>query len=276
MKNLSLGSKATLWVAVVAGLFAGTLPCFASQDFERGVSLYSKGQYQAAADAFVDAACAEPKNYAPHYALGSTYMNLGKSGLAVTEYELCLEMYPDAKTKELCKVALRTLSGSVPTKADSAEQAGRSKLSQSLADVGHKRVELQAQAAERQKNQITHAAQEYAVRVKENAKLKIEQLKENSSWFGFDLAGERVGILPYGVEESVTNAANAQAERAIEKAHEKVKAINPSGASDVTDGLRSQLYSNSGVRLKPLGTNVYVRNYESSGKSVATSGASLK
>ncbi len=278
MKNLNLGSKAILWVAVVAGLFSGNLPCFASQSFDKGISLYTNGQYQAAVDAFIEAACDEPASFAPHYALGNSYVKLGKGEQAASEYEICLEKFPDAKTKARCKAALRALSGSVPVKATGpSEEAGRIRLDGALTNIGLKRVELNSQATERKKNEITQNAQKYADRIKENAKATVEQLRENSSWYAWSWDKcDRVPILPPGVEQSIMAGADARAEKAVERAQERVKEIKPSGASDVTDGLRSQLYSNSGVRLKPQGTNIYVRNYEATGKSVATSGGSLK
>jgi tetratricopeptide (TPR) repeat protein len=271
-------AQKTLMVAVIAGLFAGTLPALAVNDFQRGNDLYAKGQFQAAVDAYVDAICAAPKSYIPHYQLANTYMKLGRLGEAQTEYEMCLEMYPDAKTRAHTKKALQYITGSERGKAAVQDQVNPSKLDQQLAAEAARMQIDDMRALEQKKTAIEKSGAKQADAIKAGAKAQIEQMKLNSTWWAMSRdANDRVGVIAPEVEHAVLERADAQAAKVVEKAQEKAKALTPANAADVAEGLRTQIYNrgNSNVRLSPVGTNVYVRNYQSSGK-VASSGEKTK
>ncbi|MDZ4834884.1 MAG: hypothetical protein SGJ27_13985 [Candidatus Melainabacteria bacterium] len=257
--------QTALMMAVISGLCIGA-PAFAATDFDRGSDLYAKGQFQAASDAFIDAICKNPKAYPAHYALANSYMKLGKSGEAQTEYEMCLEMYPDQKTKSNCQKALLYLNGSTKALAIPASGDGSGQLGSKLAAEGERRA-AQAQAvADRQKASIEKNAQKSAERYKDHAKAQIESMKANSSWWTLDReAGTMVPVIG-GAEQAAIEMGDKLAEHAVNSAKTKAASVQPSlGTTDATDGLRSQLNASghSSVRLSPVGTNVYVRNYES-------------
>lgn len=243
----------------------GVLPAFAASEFQKGSDLYSKGQFQAAADTFVDAICAHPDSYAAHYALANTFMKLGKMDQAQTEYEMALELYPDKTTKSNIQRALAYLNGSTMSAVVGARHDDR--LDAMLANEGQRRAEKAQAAVEAQKAQLERNAQRAAERYKENAKAQVEAMKENSTWWCIDRnQGKMVPVIPAGVAESVLETAEKQAEHAVSSAKAKAESLKPSlGTTDVTDGLRSQINGSgvSGIRLSPRGTNIYVRNYES-------------
>ena len=272
-------AQTTLMVAVFAGLCAGTLPALAVTDFERGNELYAKGQYKAAADAYVDAVCASPKSYVPHYQLANTYLKMGRLAEAQTEYEMCLEMYPDARTKANTKKALAYITGSPRGKAavmDSQESAIQ--LDANLAAAAEKMAAAGNAKVNQQRKAIEEAGVRKAEQIKAESKAQIEQMKLNAPTFGVDRETlDRVGIIPWETQQAITERAQANAQKAAEMAAEKAKSLPESNAADTADGLRSQIYNRggSGVRLSPIGTNVYVRNYQSEGK-VADSGNGTK
>lgn len=260
----------------IAGLFAGTLPAFAVTDFERGNELYAKGQYHAAVDAYVDAICATPKSYVPHYQLANTYMKLGRLSEAQTEYEMVLEMYPDARTKSLTRKALHYITGSA--KGNAAVQDHDTPEHQRVLDARlaaeKERLAIADKArADEKAKAIQDAAAKHADQIKANAKAQIEQMKQNSSWWAMNgELNDRVGVIPAEVSHDVMERAEAAAEKVKEQAKAKAQAVTPANTADIAEGLRSQIYmrGNSNVRLSPVGTNVYVRNYQTT-KKVATS-----
>lgn len=256
--------QATLMIAVISGLCMGVLPASAASEFQKGSELYAKGQFLAASDVFVDAICAHPDQYAPHYALGNTYMKLGKMDQAQTEYEMCLELYPDKVTKANCQRALNYLHGSTQLAGQTSRHDDR--LDAMLANEGQQRAQKAQAAIEAQRATLERNAQRAAERIKANAKAEVEAMKENSAWWTINrYQGKLVPIIPPGTEESIMDSAQRQGEHAIETAKAKGEALKPSlGTTDVTDGLRSQINGSgvSGIRLSPVGTNIYVRNYE--------------
>jgi len=267
----------TLVVAVAAILAGG--PALAASDFERGNELYAKGQFQAACDAYIDSICAKPKYYPAHYQMGNALMKLGKFADAQTEYEMTLEMYPDAATKANCKKALKFLTGTAIGKAAVTPEAGENQLNQKLAIEGERRAQQDALRVERDKLAIEKAGKDQAAQIKNAAKAQLEAVKQNSNCWVMDREkNDRVPMIHPEVEYQIMTRADAQAAKAIEKANAKAKAETSSGATDVTDGLRSQIYQqgNSNVRLSPVGTNVYVRNYQSMGKEVASTNNGVK
>ena len=267
--------------ALVAGLCAGTLPALALTDFQRGNELYAKGQYQAAVDAYVDAICATPKSYIPHYQLGNTYLKLGRLQEAQTEYEMCLEMYPDATTKAHTRKALAYITGSPRGKAAvvPSSEDNLVKLDQDLALAADRMLRADKNRIDRHRLAIEKAGVRESERIKANAKAQLEELRANSPTYGVDWEkDDRVGMLPLEFEQAMHERTEANVKKAIELANEKAKSLPESRAADTADGLRSQIYNrgNSNVRLSPVGTNVYVRNYQTSGKEVADKGNSVK
>ncbi len=257
--------RTALMTAVISGLLLGVLPASAASEFQKASDLYSKGQFQAAADAYIDAICAHPDSYAAHYALANTYMKLGKMDQAQTEYEMARDLYPDKTTKANISRALAYLNGTSISTIVGARHDDR--LDAMLANEGQRRAEKAQAAVEAQKAQLERNAQRAAERYKENAKAQVEAMKENSTWWCIDRnQGTMIPVIPPGVEENVLETAQKQAEHAVNSAKAKGEALKPAlGTTDVTDGLRSQINGSgvSGVRLSPVGTNIYVRNYES-------------
>lgn len=272
-------AQTTLMVAVFAGLCAGTLPALAVSDFERGNELYAKGQFNAAVDAYVDAICAAPKSYVPHYQLANTYLKMGRLTEAQTEYEMCLEMYPDARTKAHTKKALAYITGSPRGKAAVVDpQESATQLDANLAAAAEKMAAAGNAKVNQQRKAIEAAGERQAEQIKADSKAQIEQMKATAPTFGYDReTWDRVGWVPWETQRAIAERAAANAQKAAEMAAEKAKSLPESNAADTADGLRSQIYNRgaSSVRLSPVGTNVYVRNYQTDGK-VADTGNGTK
>jgi tetratricopeptide (TPR) repeat protein len=98
--------------------------CLAGADLDIGISLYSKGDYAAAAS-FLMAAVkgADAKNPTAHYYLANTCLQLKLVDEAMQEFRQCYKMAPSASTAPLCLQAIRQF-GSVkphsPTHSSSA------------------------------------------------------------------------------------------------------------------------------------------------------------
>lgn len=255
--------KTALMVAVISGLL-GT-PAIAASEFEKGSDFYAKGQFHAACEAFVDAICANPKYYPAHYALANSYMKIGKLDQAQTEYEMCLELYPDKVTKANCNRALDYLTGTSTGKT----AVSSNHVDAMLAAEGQRRAEKAQLALEQKKSAIEQHAHRSAERVKQEAKAEVESLRANSPWWTLD--AHQGKLVPVVQEEAgVMGYAERQAAHMINSAKAQCESMQPSlGTTDVTDGLRTQINrpGPSGVRLSPVGTSVHVRNYEVAGKA---------
>jgi tetratricopeptide (TPR) repeat protein len=82
-------------------IFAAFL-AFQTADFPAdGLKALDEGHYEAAAQAFVKAVEADPKDYSAHFNLGLAYSFLGKDAEGVAEYRKALELKPGLYEAEL-------------------------------------------------------------------------------------------------------------------------------------------------------------------------------
>jgi tetratricopeptide (TPR) repeat protein len=94
---------APLWAAAPRGQAAPQSPAWSE-----GQRLYDLGDYQAAADWYLQAARAEPRNASLHYDLGNSLFKSGKTGRAIAAYERAFAIRPrDADIRQNLDYALR-------------------------------------------------------------------------------------------------------------------------------------------------------------------------
>src|SRR5437016_3352105 len=77
------------------------LIAFQSNFYERGLKALEEKRYQEAADDFVNAIAAEPKDYALHFNLALAYSFLGRDSEGIAEYRKALEIKPELYQAEL-------------------------------------------------------------------------------------------------------------------------------------------------------------------------------
>jgi tetratricopeptide (TPR) repeat protein len=92
---------APLWAAAPIAAPRGPASC-------EGQRLYDLGDFQAAADWYLQASLAEPRNAALHYDLGNSLFKSGKTGRAIASYERAFAIRPrDADIRQNLDYALR-------------------------------------------------------------------------------------------------------------------------------------------------------------------------
>jgi tetratricopeptide (TPR) repeat protein len=95
-----------------AALLAAVLLCSASSDAapasREGQKLYDRGDYQGAADWYLKAAGADPRNAGLHYDLGNALFKAGRTGPAIASYQRAFDRAPrDADIRQNLDYALR-------------------------------------------------------------------------------------------------------------------------------------------------------------------------
>ncbi len=185
---------------------------------------------------------------------------------------MCLDLFPDARTKANCQSALTFIAGKRARSVDT-ETVGPSDLQTALSLQGNEMAVKQQMQIEQDKRRMVAEAEQKAKNIRENAKAEVENMKMNSYWWWMNpFMNRREPVLPVGVAESVLSAADERAQSVINNAKKKAATYSPDDAAAVTTGLMSQIQPSgaSGVHLSPVGTNIYVRNYAHAKGKVAT------
>lgn len=97
-----------------------TTPAHAAGEFEKGVALYGKADYQAALP-LLEAAIksGKAKDATAHYYLANTYLQLGRQAEALREYSVSLRLDPSGPSSGYCQQAINRISSTVTSQSAS-------------------------------------------------------------------------------------------------------------------------------------------------------------
>lgn len=265
------------WLALAFVLTAAPLTAAPAQAadkvhnaFQNACKLYNSGMYRAAKDAFIDVLTANPDYWPARYQLANAYMQSGEILEASMEYEKVLEHTKDAKTKQNCLKALSYIKDrSGATFSDEAEKQLAAKIDKAdaiLTAEGQKRLAAKEAAVEEERNEMMRKARVKANHINAQAKEQAAAAVANSNWYVLDHNGNfRPSCYPPGRELAAVDAAHDKAEAIKDAAKAKAATMKTPTEDDVTESLKSQLKVNAvkaKFRMNPVGTNVYVRNYQ--------------
>lgn len=296
MKKLSLTLATIFLLGVQNQVFAETA-------FERGVSNYNAGRYKHAVVFLTQAASLDPTNSLCHYYLANTLTRLNQLQDALLEYQICKRLEPNGPVAKYCKQAVEALSGRsreaqhladaseniTPSESSSAHPARHS----SNAAVNRAMYVIKREVewekgkhkmqAELGSKAALAMAEESAKQIKRQADADIQRAISDS-WVtvptvqGFSLVNNYV--LNQELARIRTNEIKRNAEEAEQRARRvseiRVAEFNKLASEkqrvldEVAVNLKSQMElpaGRSGVRLQPLGTDLYVRYYGRSSKA---------
>lgn len=280
-----------IMVASVALLLGGAVQSSCAGDpLETGLSYYNAGHYRDAVIVLSQVAMAHPASPVVHYHLGNALVKSGLHDQAIQEYELSYRLDPYSSVAQYCRMALHAYGrpspdlaqahvgpadGSPPFYEGSADQ-----------DVMRAKTVIRRQAAfEKSKQRASgEALASLAMRHAESDVLRIkEEMKEEMARafeppvltmptgrgvmtiplpFNPDLArarAEEARQRAQDAERSVRKLAEMRAEQQRAYSKERECALD-----EVVSNLESQLEEpagHSGVKLQPIGTDLYVRYY---------------
>jgi|GEM_PF-1357711 hypothetical protein len=262
------------WLALAFVLTAAPLAPAQAADaaFQNACKLYNSGKYRAAKEAFIDVLTANPDYWPARYQLANAYMQSGETLEASMEYEKVLEGTKDAKTRQNCLKALAYIKDrSGATFSPEAEKQLAANMDQTtdlLSKEGQKRLMAKESQMEKERNEIIQKARVKASHIRTQAKEQAAAQVAASNWYVLDHNFNlKPSLYPPGRELAAVDAANDKAEAIKEAAKVKAESMKPPMVDDVTENLKSQLKVNAAkakFRMSPVGTNVYVRNYQSS------------
>ncbi len=258
----SLGAVLAVWLVVQAARAAGT-----TSHLPRGISAYGQARYL---DALPDFLAAVKDNYndaTAHYYLANCLANLGQRGESLQEYKIayCLAR-PHSQLAEYCLQALR---------ADQNGQQSRQAVARMVSQIREQVTEkgtMIGQEGQLRASDNMRTGQLVAASINESASRYIAFLQANPAIYY--TGGGHYILVPRTAEIAeararaqhdsflALEAARRSAEDAAAFAARQRLAIEESAANLERQFLQPSL---SGVRLNPVGTNLYVRNFSEDG-----------
>lgn len=276
------------WLALAFVLTAAPFtaaPAQAADAFQNACKLYNAGKYRAAKEALIELLCAKPDFWPARYQLANAYMQSGQILEASLEYDKVLEHTKDAKTRQNCLKALSYIkerSGvALSPEAEKQLAVQFDKTSEQLTLEGQKRLQEKEALVEKERNEVLRKARVKANHINAQAKEQAAAAVASSNWFLRDDQGRmHPSLIPPGSEKAAVEAASERAEAIKHAAQVQAETMRAPTEDDVTESLKSQLKNNAvkaKFRMSPVGTSVYVRNYQSTqNKSNVAAAGSVK
>lgn len=268
---------------LISGSFFALLLCplytFAQGDTLTLASIeYEQGDYHKALSSFDKVINQEPDNATAYYYRANTLIRLGLKQQALLDYEQAYKLTNSPIMKEYCQRAILSLTSNTSTrktqyppdafKQYQVSQSLRAIQSQSTLDkvriIGNGELLAQDDTLKRQikLNEMKRETEQYS--------------QEMQNAFYYDQNGAKQSIYSsqqiqnylkqrHETEEAMTKSIRKSVEGQAQYAKQRAQLTQESAAN-----LESQLTGSSspdGVRLDPVGTNLYVRNYDSTNRS---------
>ena len=272
-----LGGTLILALSLSAGCWESARAS-TNEAFDEGLWLYKGGQYNQAIVRLTRASITQPSDPVIHYYLADSYARLGKHAQAKQEYFACYCLDPNGATGAYCKEALKAYGEPVPGDIGSAQSAGTAVKSAPDDNAKHvtQAVSQMHAQAERQKesnnaiakqgsltagrigaeeaNRITSAAYR-------RASMQSPLMVPNDFFIRDGYTYDPAGYMARAEESArlARLAAKEKADAYENWSHDQAKAVD-----EVVKNLESQLKGDkmqSGARLRPEGTGLYVRYY---------------
>lgn len=256
--------------------------------FEEGVSQFKAGNYSLSARTLANAVAVRPTSQLARYYLACALVKSKEHRRAVEEYRVAYLLDPASATGEYCRKALLAYKAAIPdqkeserVRAELARQAAATPANKS-SDVATSVNAIRRETDFRKnKHKVDEQQREKIVRGLADAELKridqqmAEQIAHLSDPIVFGIDGARANpLLIYPElmkerEDQIRKAAQEEKERilrALEEKADRYKGIQKhrdSALDEVAENLESQMVepARGGVRLQPVGTGLYVRNY---------------
>jgi tetratricopeptide (TPR) repeat protein len=230
----------------------------------KGMSLYNAGKYQQALPLLNSAVKQSPAEPLAHYYLANCYMAMKQAAKAKSHYQQVVNVAPYSTCAQYAQMALDNMPGNnsnrtIATPATSIDP-----------DTAISRMKMQAEEATRRNSDVF---KDLSGRANTQIEAKIKQLKTEEEERIKAVPETILGGRPNPEYQPSVDAIKADVKARLEELNKKRdsqkstydKATNQRSNSydAMVDNLKSQMDNSgrSGVRLKPEGTNIYIRNY---------------
>lgn len=286
------------WPLIVLTLLLGSSclePAWAGAYFDQGIKEYKAGQYQQAVVALAKASGAEPLNAMVHYYLANALVFTRDHEEAIKEYRLCYLLDPRSPVAGYCRKALSLYQQPLPGENEArllrdaqGSAAGGSGAGEQAPDLEKTCSVIRRQLAYEKGKHVSigeanarvelSGGEERARQIDQQAQAEISALYSPNSWVGpfrFNPYANDAALLK-AREEQIRNAAKDREEQARRMAQMRADSCKSkekeasSALDEVADNLERQLAqtsSSSGVKLQPVGTDLYVRYYGGRGEN---------
>lgn len=254
--------------------------------FDEGVRHFNACRFTHAANSFEEALLRRPKDPYIHYYLANALVHMRNHDRAAKHFQHCYQLDPFGPVSGYCRQALKLYRKPIPADPDvftnvpSKPPANVAPVAPSIGTL--RMVEQQAQA---EKLRHKDYAESMAMGIRGGAENKARQIREDGELAAKKILHEPVPIVGSGFHpigfledrreraEQVRKQAEENARRVREMAEDQVAEYKTwseqkeKSLDEAAVSLQSQLKSSpvaGSVKLKPVGTSLFVRNYESS------------
>lgn len=290
-------------------LLAGFNPAVAETAFEQGVRNYNAGRYKHAVVFLSQAVSLDPTNSLCHYYLANTLTRLNQAKEALLEYQICKRLNPTGPVANYCRQALDALSRQHKHLVDAVEDGSvggttedRKSASSRLSahpDINRAMFVIRREVeyekgkhkmrAEAGSKAALAIAEQNAKQIKLQADADIQQAM-NESWSRVTTLQGNMLVNSYVYNPELARSRTDEIKRVAQEAEKRARRLGEIRAAEfdklssdkqkvleeVAVNLQGQMElpaGRSGVKLQPVGTDLYVRYYGHSGKAGTANGA---
>ena len=264
---LVLAGLSSLISVLVALCLSFALPAHAAKSgknpYEMGLEFYQTGDFVKACHYLEHVAKLKPTFWPVHYALGNTYMKMGKLELARLAYMNCLYNKPDVPTCKNCSKAMEYLNVAIAEQQKTQDPNNlispevQKKIAQVEADnkAETEAHEARVKIATAKRDKILAEGDKEAAVLKAKLEEQLKWIDENTNQY---VINRETGVIRTGLDvdthAELTAECDAQVKRVLELAEVRARGIQIPNAPTIGTSLNaSNVHSSS---------NAYVRHYK--------------
>lgn len=228
----------------------------------QGIQDYNSGDYDAAAGHLGSALSAEFSNPVLHYYLGNTYVRLNRKESAIKEFRIAFALEPDKKVGKLAKQALNYLGADTGEPAKAAAPEPAKPIEPPKDPLLEKTKSALKEQAETAKTLVRSRYEQDAI----DASKRTAQMLEKAQKDLLDSLAKKRGSGSQSIPadsqkqlDALKQLLDAQKTTNYDRNNQRAQEIEKSAAN--LQDLLEQKNSKAGLKLNPVGTNLYVRNY---------------
>ena len=243
-----------------------------------GINDYDKGDYTAAIGHFGEAASSDFNEPILHYYMANTYVHLNQSDSAIREFRIAYALAPQGEIARLCKLGLANFGmdstgalvnasakGGLPNKIPTGLDP---KIEQALALFRRKIEEARLSSVQQSQGQVDAVSRRSELEIQmiqRQTQQQIDDLKNTMPY-------SRSPTLRQSMEQQLRDDATSRID-ALNKHYSLQRSLTSGAGTKSTaridesaNNLEQLMIAKPHVgvpKLSPMGTNLYVRNYES-------------
>jgi tetratricopeptide (TPR) repeat protein len=279
-ETMDMKTKASkLWtvlylIAICSSPIMALSSSAATREFQEGIASYQSGNYTQAAAYFKLACAKEPASPDAHYYYANTLAYLRDGRNAIIEYQNCLRSHPSGVEAEYARAALEAYNAQIPISQTYSPQMEARSLPGALEQTFQQAERLANRVAFADGTSIDNMQDSGSTYAADISQAGIQTVSDMESAYVTGPAGSCDRQPVYSAAEieearqyyanyaaSVQQATATGTRLAQQNLADKERKLQNTIAN-LQDQLATPMPSNGGVRLSPVGTNLYIRNYQ--------------